>query len=96
MLQRRFALLGQLRKQRLSMQMGNLRWLCAQGHVLVFAREWEGERTVAAINVGQESESLSIRWDGLIATDALTGQQFHAVRGGLEVCLPPMDAMLLI
>ena len=96
MLQRRFALLGQLRKQRRSMQMGDLRWLHARGHVLAFSREWEGERTVAALNVGQEAEPLSILWPGLTATDALTGQQFHAVQGRLEVCLPPMDAMLLI
>ena len=51
---------------------------------------------MAALNVGQEAESLSILWTGLTATDALTGQQFHAVQGRLEVCLPPMDAMLLI
>lgn len=39
-LQRQFALLGSLRRGRLSLQQGDLRWLYAQGHGLAFAGYW--------------------------------------------------------
>ena len=95
MLQRRFALLGRLRRERVSLQMGELRWLHAQGHVLAFARDWGDETTVAAINVGQDAANVIVPWTGQLATDTITGQQFQPVGGYVILCLPPMDGMLL-
>lgn len=96
MLQRRFALLGSLRNNRVSLQKGTLQWLCAEGHVLAFAREWEGERTIAATNAGDEPVFLHFDWAGDLATDALTGQQFLSENGTVSLCLPPLEGVLLV
>jgi len=95
-LQRRFTLLGSLRNSRISLQKGELRWLHAQGNALAFARDWQGETTIAAINVGSNPCSLTLPWNGELATDALSGQQFLAEHGAVTVCLSPMDGMLLV
>jgi 4-alpha-glucanotransferase len=96
MLQRRFALLGSLRNNRTSLQKGTIKWLHAQGHALAFLREYNGERTIAATNAGNEPVFLTFPWKGIIATDALTGQQFLTQNGNLSICLPPLDGMLLV
>ena len=96
MLQRRFALLGSLRRNRQSLQQGELRWLWAQGHGLAFAREWNGELTIAATNAGDEPVFMTFDWPGDLATDALTGQQFFSVQGKITICLPPLDGVLLV
>ena len=96
MLQRRFALLGSLRRNRQSLQQGELRWLYAQGHGLAFARELNGELTIAATNAGDEPVFMTFDWSGDLATDALTGQQFFSVQGKVTICLPPLDGVLLV
>ena len=95
-LQRRFALLGRLRRERLSLQTGDLRWLHAQGPVLAFARDGEGETTVAAVNAGPEAVRLDLPWSAPLAVDALTEQRFLASDGVVRLTLPPRDAVLLI
>ena len=95
-LQRRFALLGRLRRERRSLQTGALRWLHAQGPVLAFARDGEGETTVAAVNAGPEAVRLDLPWSAPLAVDALTEQQFLASDGVVRLTLPPRDAVLLI
>ena len=95
-LQRRFALLGRLRRERLSLQTGDLRWLHAQGPVLAFARDGEGETTVAAVNAGPEAVRLDLPWSAPLAVDALTEQRFLASEGAVRLTLPPRDAVLLI
>ena len=96
MLQRRFALLGSLRNNRISLQKGELRWLYAQGHGLAFARDWADETTIAAINAGDSPIFLTFDWSGDLATDALTGQQFLSENGRITICLPPLDGVLLV
>ena len=96
MLQRRFALLGSLRNNRLSLQKGDLRWLYAQGHGLAFARTLGDEITIAATNAGDEPVFMTFDWPGDLATDALTGQQFLTVEGKITICLPPLDGVLLV
>ena len=95
-LQRRFMLLGSLRSNRISLQKGELRWLHARGSALAFAREYEGEVTIAATNAGNEPVFLTFDWEGDVAIDALTGQQFVAKDGKITVCLPPLDGVLLV
>ena len=96
MLQRRFALLGSLRNNRLSLQKGDLHWLQAQGHGLAFARTLGDEITIAATNAGDEPVFMTFDWPGDLATDALTGQQFLAVDGKITICLSPLDGVLLV
>ena len=95
-LQRRFALLGSLRNNRLSLQKGDIRWLYAQGHGLAFARTLGDEVTIAATNAGDEPVFMTFDWSGDLATDALTGQQFLTVNGKITICLPPLDGVLLV
>ncbi len=95
-IQKRFIRLGQLRNTRPSLQRGDLRWHYAQGHTLAFSRRWEGETTLAAINVGDNLVSLTLPWRGTLATDALTGQQFLPLHGHVTLTLLPMDGVLLI
>ena len=95
-LQRRFALLGSLRANRVSLQTGDLRWLYAQGHGLAFARQQGDEVTIAATNAGDEPIFMTFDWAGDLATDALTGQQFLALEGKITICLPPLDGVLLV
>ena len=96
MLQRRFALLGSLRNNRVSLQKGELRWLYAQGHGLAFARTLGDEITIAATNADDEPVFMTFDWPGDLATDALTGQQFLTVKGKITICLPPLDGVLLV
>ena len=95
-LQDHFTLLGKLRNVRVSMQTGDFRWLWAKGHVLAFAREEGAETTVAILNVGEEGEEIVFPWTRHLASDALSGQQFAAVRKELTIRIPGMDCMLLI
>lgn len=88
--------LGRLRRARKSLQRGDIRYLFAAGHGLVFSRNWEDETTLTALNVGAELLSLEIPWQAYQAQDALTGQSFAAVGGVLKLELPPRTAMLLI
>ncbi len=95
-LQKHFALLGKLRNVRVSMQSGDFRWLWAKGHTLAFAREEGVETTVAILNTGTEMEELSFPWARHLASDALSGQQFAAIRDQLTIRIPGMDCMLLL
>ena len=91
-----FVRLGALRNARPSLQAGSLRWLHAQGPVLAFARDGEGETTVAAVNAGPEAVRLDLPWSAPLAVDALTEQRFLASDGVVRLTLPPRDAVLLI
>ena len=93
---RHFAALGRLRKERLSLQQGDLRWLYAERHTLAFAREFHGEVTIAVTNVGDEDVTLSFDWNSDLATDALTMQQFLVENGKVTIHLSPLDGVILI
>ena len=91
-----FRQLGTLRKQRLSLQCGDIGYLYAVGGGLVLRRQSEDEVTVAAMNAGMQPLELSIPWSGALAKDALTGQQFFARNGMLRLTLPPVGGVLLV
>lgn len=90
-----FRQLGALRKQRVSLQCGDIGYLYAVGGGLVLRRQSEDEVTVAAMNAGMQPLELSIPWSGALAKDALTGQQFFARNGMLRLTLPPVGGVLL-
>ena len=91
-----FRQLGALRKQRVSLQRGDIDYLYAVGGGLVLRRQSEDEVTVAAMNAGMQPLELSIPWSGALAKDALTGQQFFARNGMLRLTLPPVGGVLLV
>mgnify|MGYP002554678060 CR=1 FL=1 len=88
--------LGQLRRERLSLQVGKIRYLYAAGSGLVLERRAEAEVTVAALNAGAEDLESAIPWAGALATDAMTGQQFLAADGIVRLTLPGRSGVLLI
>ena len=88
--------LGQLRRERLSLQVGKIRYLYAAGGGLVLERRAEAEVTVAALNAGTEDLEPAIPWAGALATDAMTGQQFLAADGIVRLTLPGRSGVLLI
>ena len=89
-----FSLLGRLRR-RPSLRRGDLTWLHAQGPLLAFRRQAEGETTAAAFNASDASQLLTLPWEGREAQDLLTGQRFAAWQGSLALHLPPRSALLL-
>ena len=91
-----FRQLGALRKQRVSLQCGDIGYLYAVGGGLVLQRQSEDEVTVAAMNAEMQPLELSIPWSGALAKDALTGQQFFARNGMLRLTLPPVGGVLLV
>ena len=91
-----FRQLGQLRRERLSMQEGNLTYLHARGGVLVLRRQLGDEITVAALNAGEDAAEVAIPWPRELAREALTFQQFYAPGGKLRLRLPPVSGMILI
>ena len=95
-LQAHFLRLGTLRRQRPSLQSGELRWLYAEGPLLAFARELEGETSTAVFNTGTSPVCLELPWDAPFANDVLTGGKFPSVDGKLFVAVPPEHGMLLI
>ena len=91
-----FRQLGQLRRERLSMQEGDLTYLHARGGVLVLRRQLGDEITVAALNAGEDAAEVAIPWPRELAREALTFQQFYAPGGKLRLRLPPVSGMILI
>ena len=89
-----FRLLGRVRK-RPSLRRGDLTWLHAQGPLLAFRRQAEGETTAAAFNAGDADETLTLPWEGREALDLLTGQRFAAWEGRIALRLPARGAILL-
>ena len=95
-LQKHFTTLGKLRLGRRSLQMGELRWLFAEGHALAFARCAPGEITAVALNAGEETAEVSFPWPNHLATDVISGQQFVPVHGRITLRVPGLDSLMLI
>ena len=91
-----FTRLGMLRRQRLSLQQGDLRWLYASGSLLAFSRNLPEEHTAAVLNAGTQTQTFSLPWAASEATDSLTGQRFLAKDGVLTLTLPPYGGLLLV
>ena len=91
-----FRQLGRLRTERPSLRRGEIRYLYAQGGGLVLERRCGGERTVAALNGGNDALALALPWDGSLCTDGVTGQQFLVQDGQVHLTLPPLDGVILL
>ncbi|MDE7244096.1 MAG: alpha-glucosidase C-terminal domain-containing protein, partial [Oscillospiraceae bacterium] len=91
-----YAALGQLRASRVSLQLGSLRWYCAEGPLLIFFREYNGERTAAVLNSSGTPLSIQLPWTALQAVDFMTGSKFQSVNGRLSIDLPALTGMVVI
>ena len=88
--------LGRLRRTRPSLQKGTLRYLRAEGGLLVFSRSFGAETTLIALNNGSTPISLDLPCTAPMAMDALTHQQFCSRNGLLQLTLPPETGMAII
>ena len=88
--------LGKLRKERISLQTGQIQYLRAQGSALVFTRTEGSECTLTALNAGDAPLELQLPWDGDTATDAVSGRSFAVSQGLLHLSLSPRSGMILL
>lgn len=91
-----FARLGALRRQHAALQCGTIRYLHAGGSVLAFLRQSADDRCLTVLNAGDTPVTLSFPWDGELATDTLTSQQFLPQNGALRLTLGARDSLLLV
>ena len=90
-----FTNLGHLRRQRLSLQRGTISYLYTAGSLLVYARSWQNQRTVVAVNRAEAHASVCIPWPTDTALDLLSGRVYQAKDGVLPLHLPGRTGMLL-
>lgn len=91
-----FRQLGQLRRERASLQQGDITYPYARGSGLAVQRRAGNQVTLAAMNAGAEPLDLILPWLGGTATDAMTGQQFLVPDGAVHLTLPGYGGVLLI
>ena len=84
-----YSALGRLRKERLSLRRGSIRYLAAQGPLLAYVRQVPGEATFLLVNAGGDALAYSLP-EGTYR-NLLTGE---SVPGG-EIPLPPLGVRLL-
>lgn len=87
-LQAWFRKLGSLRKERPSLQRGTLRWVQAEGPLLVYTRDVSNESTVTIINAGAEGRAVRV---GGILRDLISGDMFSSG----ELWMEPYQARVL-
>ena len=91
-----FRTLGKLRTTRPSLQDGDIRYLFAQGGLLILERRLGDEITVCALNAGNTPQELYLPWHSDVATDAVTCQRFLLQGSTLHLTLPPLNGAILI
>ena len=55
----------------------------------------EHDHCLTAVNAGDEPVTLTLPWDGTLAEDALSHQEFFCGNGLLRLTLEPYGTMLL-
>ena len=90
-----FQQLGALRKSHEALQSGTIVYHAAQGRALAFSRRTEHDHCLTAVNAGDEPVTLTLPWDGTLAEDALSHQEFFCGDGLLCLTLEPYGTMLL-
>ena len=88
--------LGRLRKERRSLQEGDITYLTADGGLLVYCRTLDGESTYTALNTGDTTRTVTLPWESGFAMDAVSMQRFWVRNGTLRIDLPPCDGVVLI
>ena len=88
--------LGALRKERPSLQCGDLTYLAAEGGLLIYRRSYGGEDTYTLLNTGDTVRQVTLPWPNGFAVDAVTCQRFWVRDGVLRLNLPPCDGLVLL
>ena len=91
-----FTQLGNLRKERVSLRKGSIRYCYAKGPILAYERACDDEKSLTIINASKKPVPLTIPWASPRATDLLTGAVYRAVKGELFLNLPCYGGLLLI
>ena len=94
-LQTLFKALGALREARPSLRQGDIRYIGAEGAILVFERTLNGERTVIALNAGDTEWEIELPWETAFAKELLSFQHFWARDGRIRLSLPPRSGVIL-
>lgn len=94
-LQQLFRDLGAMREARPSLRRGDIRYIGADGALLLFERTLDGERTVVALNAGDTEHEIELPWNDRFATELLSKQQFWARDGRIRLLLPPVSGVIL-
>ena len=94
-LQTLFKALGALREARPSLRQGDIRYIGAEGAILVFERTLDGERTVIALNAGDTEWEIELPWETAFAKELLSFQHFWARDGRIRLSLPPRSGVIL-
>ena len=94
-LQSLFKALGALREARPSLRQGDIRYIGAEGAILVFERTLDGERTVIALNAGDTEWEIELPWETAFAKELLSFQHFWARNGRIRLSLPPRSGVIL-
>ena len=94
-LQSLFKALGALREARPSLRQGDIRYIGAEGAILVFERTLDGERTVIALNAGDTEWEIELPWETAFAKELLSFQRFWARNGRIRLSLPPRSGVIL-
>ena len=94
-LQTLFKALGALREARPSLRQGDIRYIGAEGAILVFERTLNGERTVIALNAGDTEWEIELPWETAFAKELLSFQHFWARNGRIRLSLPPRSGVIL-
>ena len=90
-----FTRLGNLRKDCAALNKGTIRYLYSKGSILIYAREYEGERYVTVVNASEEPVTLNLPWNAVEAKDFLTGRSLPSVGGKIPLAMPPYGGLLL-
>ena len=88
--------LGALRKERPSLQCGDLTYLVAEGGLLIYRRSYGGEDTYTLLNTGDTVRQVTLPWPNGFAVDAVSHQRFWVRDGVLRLDLPPCDGLVLL
>ena len=94
-LQTLFKALGALREARPSLRQGDIRYIGAEGAILVFERTLDGERTVIALNAGDTEWEIELPWETAFAKELFSFQRFWARDGRIRLSLPPRSGVIL-
>ena len=74
---------------------GLFRFCFSHLRALAFSRRTEHDHCLTAVNAGDELVTLTLPWDGTLAEDALSHQEFFCGNGLLRLTLEPYGTMLL-
>jgi cyclomaltodextrinase len=88
--------LGRARRENECLRRGDIKYIRAEGPLLVFSRSFGGKTCVAALNSGASPLPCHVAWREPLAEDAATLQQFMAENGGISLTLPSLDGVLLV